>query len=133
MDTYIYNQIHADTYRVTLQRTLVESVCICAYVCICRAYVVHMCAYRCFMLYVCAYVCTFVCIDAPSTFCCKKYMHICTYIHIQHTYSSTYMHIHFQYSKHTYHINRCISGTYMHVYVCICMYLVCIRTVSVCI
>ena len=133
MDTYIYNQIHADTYRVTLPRTLVESVCICAYVCICRAYVVHMCAYLCFMLYVCAYVCTFVCIDAPNTFWCKKYMHICTYIHIQHTYSRAYMHIHFKYSKHTYHINQCICGTYMHVYVCICMYLVCIRTVSVCI
>ncbi len=120
--TNIYNQIHTNTYRFTLQRTLVESVCIRAYLCICSAYVVHMCAYFCFMLYVCAYVCNFVCIDAPSTFGCKNYIQICTYIHIQHTYRSIYMHINFQYIKHTYNIKQCISGTYLHVFVCICMY-----------
>jgi hypothetical protein len=94
-DTIKYMRINTDTYRFTLQGYLVESVCIRAYLCICRAYVVHMCAYFCFMLYVCAYVCIFVCIDAPSTFPCKKYMQICTYIHIQHTYRSSYMHIKF--------------------------------------
>ena len=124
MDTYIYNQIHADTYRVTLQRTLVESVCICAYVCICRAYVVHMCAYFCFMLYVCAYLCIFVCIDATSTFCCKKYIHICTYMHIHFKYAQhtcTYI---LNTCKHMHSIKRYISGTYMHVFVC--MYVSCV-------
>ena len=116
-----------------MQRTLVESVCICAYVCICRAYVVHICAYLCFMLYVCAYVCIYVCIDATSTFPCKKYMHICTYMqsHCRHTAAHTCTYI-LNTCKHMHHIKRCISGTYMCVscmYVFFCMYLVCIMYV----
>ena len=99
-----------------MQRTLVESVCICAYVCICRAYLVHICAYLCFILYVCAYVCIFVCIDATSTFCCKKYMHICTYIHIQQLIHAHKFSIHAKYIRHkAVHIR--------YVFACMCMYM----------